>query len=224
MQPEILYQDRDILVCVKPIGVLSQADGAGGISLPALLSEQGDLHVVHRLDFGVGGVMVYAKNSRAAAALSTAIQQKLLQKEYLAAVHGCPAPEVGEMRDLLFRDARKNKTFVVDRLRKGVKDAALDYQTLCAGAEKSLVQVRLHTGRTHQIRVQFASRRLPLWGDGKYGASDNGCPVGLWSFRLKFRHPTTGKPMVFAALPPASKPWDAFDREILEKVLVDEKN
>ena len=219
MQPEILYQDRDLVVCVKPVGVLSPPDGKDDETLMDLLAEvcaQSDgrpvhLHPVHRLDRGVGGVMVYAKNPTAAAKLSTAIQQNQLSKEYFALVHGVPAENSGELRDLLFRDAGKNKTFVVNRLRKGVKEAVLDYRTLFADGERALVLVHLHTGRTHQIRVQFASRKHPLWGDGKYGGSDNGCPIGLWSFRLKFSHPRTGEKLIFCAFPPAAKPWDTLD-------------
>ena len=149
---EILFSDRDIVLCVKPVGLDSE------IQMPAALKETlgGEIYPVHRLDKNVGGVMVFARTQAAAASLSKAIQEGNLIKEYVALVHGTP-PESGDWEDLLWKDSRKNKVFVVKRMRGGVKKARLEFTRLTSG-EESLVRIRLHTGRSHQIRVQFASR------------------------------------------------------------------
>lgn len=207
----VLYSDAQVVVCVKPAGVLSQDAGPG--SLPQLLKAQLGLDYitpVHRLDRDVGGVMVYAPSPEGAAGLSRAVQARTLEKTYLAVLRGVPEAPSGVLEDLLFHDQRRNKTYVVDRPRKGVKDASLSYTVLETAGARTLVQVQLHTGRTHQIRVQFASRKLPLVGDGKYGGREPGTPLGLWSHRLTFPHPATGKPMIFTQRPPDSAPWNAF--------------
>lgn len=205
---EILYEDKFIIVCVKDAGVLSESGG-----MPELLKESTgakDIFCVHRLDKDVGGVMVYAKTSRAAGKLSAAIARKDLRKEYLAVVEG-QVPECGTMRDLLFHDVRKNKTYVVDRERKGVKEALLDFRKLASADGLSLVYITLFTGRSHQIRVQFASRKMPLAGDGKYGSHHREMPLGLWAYSLTFPHPVTGKTMCFKKSPPSLSPWNGFD-------------
>ena len=163
---DILYSDRDLAVCIKPVGLDSE------LQVPAALKEQlgGEVFPIHRLDKNVGGVMVYARTKQAAAALSKAVQEGTMVKEYVAMVHGTP-PESGDWEDLLWKDSKKNKVFVVNRQRAGVKKARLEYRTLRSGDE-SLVRVRLHTGRSHQIRVQFSSRGYPLVGDHKYGSRD----------------------------------------------------
>ena len=198
----ILYQDNSILVCVKRPGILSQGAPGSGENLLALLSQQcgGETYPIHRLDRGVGGVMVSARTSRAAAALSQAVQQGKLVKEYLCLVSGAPEAAEGTFQDLLFHDSSRNKTFVVRRMRRGVKEAALDYRVLGTADGRSLVHVRLRTGRTHQIRVQFASRGMPLLGDRKYGGmpAEN---IALWSYRLSFPHPDTGVSMDFRRAP-----------------------
>ncbi|MBQ9148158.1 MAG: RluA family pseudouridine synthase [Oscillospiraceae bacterium] len=190
---EILYSDRDIAVCVKPVGLDSEAE------VPAALKEAlgGEIFTLHRLDKNVGGVMVYARNKSAAAALSKAIQEGAMVKEYVATVHGTP-PECGDWTDLLWKDSAKNKVFVVKRERRGVKKARLEFTRLRAG-ETSLVRIRLHTGRSHQIRVQFSSRGFPLVGDHKYGSRDEATAPLLFSCRITF--PLRGKQMVFEALP-----------------------
>ena len=190
---EILFSDRDIVLCVKPVGLDSE------IQMPAALKESlgGEIYPVHRLDKNVGGVMVFARTQTAAASLSKAIQEGKLIKEYVALVHGSP-PERGDWEDLLWKDSRKNKVFVVKRMRGGVKKARLEFTRLTSG-EESLVRIRLHTGRSHQIRVQFASRGYPLVGDHKYGARDNVPAPMLYSCKLTFPH--KGKLLEFEKLP-----------------------
>ena len=190
---EILFSDRDIVLCVKPVGLDSE------IQMPTALKETlgGEIYPVHRLDKNVGGVMIFARTQAAAASLSKAIQEGKLIKEYVALVHGNP-PESGDWEDLLWKDSRKNKVFVVKRMRGGVKKARLEFTRLTSG-EESLVRIRLHTGRSHQIRVQFASRGYPLVGDHKYGARDNVPAPMLYSCKLTFPH--KGKLLEFEKLP-----------------------
>ncbi len=190
---EIIFYDDNMIVCVKPVGL----DSEHGV--PDLLREElgGEVYTLHRLDLNVGGVMVYARNKETAAELSAAIQNGDMIKEYLAVVHGTPEAE-GDWEDLLYKDARKNKVYVVDRMRRGVKKARLEYKRLSKG-KTSLVRVRLHTGRSHQIRVQFASRKFPLVGDHKYGARDNEEAPLLYSCKLTF--PYKGKTVSYESTP-----------------------
>ena len=192
---EFLYHDRDLAVVLKPVGLDSES------ALPAALSAAlgGEVFTVHRLDLNVGGVMVYARTKAAAAALSHAIQDGAMVKEYVALVHGTPE-EQGDWSDLLLKDARKNKVFVVSRPRKGVKDARLTFSRLTGPhCEPTLVRIRLYTGRSHQIRVQFASRKHPLVGDHKYGARDNHTAPMLYSCCITF--PWQGRTLRFEHLP-----------------------
>ena len=200
---KILFEDKEIVVCIKDRGLLSQADMGGGKSMITELSAccKSEIYPLHRLDREVGGVMVYAKTKSAATVLSRDIAEHKFKKEYMALIHGEPQKEKGEMQDLLFKDSRKNKSYVVKRERKGVKKASLEYEILETNREKSVVLVKLHTGRTHQIRVQFASRKMPLLGDKKYGAKDNAEIMGLWCYRITFNHPVTGKEMIFCQEP-----------------------
>ena len=202
---EILYEDPSVIVCIKPRGVSSQADKNGGESMVTILSEHtgGEIFPVHRLDKETGGVMVYAKTKKAAAALSRDIAEHKFHKEYLALVHGVPEKSEDTLFDLLFHDRAKNKSYAVKRERSGVKKAELEYKLLetkeIKGEKYSLLRVVLHTGRTHQIRVQFASRKMPLSGDRKYGAQDGEKNLGLWAAKLKFTHPETGETLEFTA-------------------------
>ncbi len=177
---DFLYYDSDIAVVIKPVGL----DAEQEVSAAIQDTLGGEVFTVHRLDKNVGGVMVYARTRSAAAQLSKAIQNGSMVKEYVALVHGCP-PECGEWEDLLWKDSIKNKVFVVLRERKGVKKARLAFTRLQAG-EQSLMHIRLYTGRSHQIRVQFASRGFPLVGDHKYGARDETDAPMLFSSRLTF--------------------------------------
>ncbi len=215
--PTILYQDNHLLLVEKPVGLSSQSV-EGGDSLPHRLEQAGlPVKPVHRLDKPTGGVMVYARTDHAAAKLSALVgQHDRFQKEYLAVVQGYPDKAEGTLTDLLYHDVRRNKSFVVNRPRKGVREAVLDYAVLESITTDegvfSLVRVRLHTGRTHQIRVQFASRKMPLYGDSRYGGA-KGKALGLWSHRLTLPHPVTGKELSAVSCPDwENAPWCYFKK------------
>ena len=190
---EILFHNNDLVVCIKPVGMDSEHQ------MPDALKEalSGEIFTVHRLDRNVGGVMVYARTKGAAAALSRAVQEGSMVKEYVAMVHGTP-PEEGDWEDLLWKDSAKNKVFVVKRLRGGVKKARLEFRRLTEG-ETSLVRVRLHTGHSHQIRVQFSSRGFPLVGDHKYGSRAERTDPMLYSCKITF--PYKGNDFAFESMP-----------------------
>ena len=209
---DILYTDQSIIVCIKRSGELSQAGKPGEKSLLTQLEEQlgAPIYPVHRLDRETGGLMVYARTREAAARLSDAIARHELEKEYVCIVRGAPQEDKGEYRDLLLHDKQRNKVFVVDRMRGGVKEAILSYRILEKREDTSLVRVRLQTGRTHQIRVQFSSRKTPLIGDGKYGGGKG--ELALWSCHLAFRHPKTGEKLCFERMP-AGGVWADYDFE-----------
>ena len=190
---EIITENRDYAVIIKPVGMDSEHE------VPAELKNAlgGEVFPIHRLDKNVGGVMVYARTRKAAADLSRAVQEGTLVKEYRAMVHGTPA-EGGVLEDLLFKDSTKNKVFVVKKERKGVKKASLEFTRLTSG-DTSLLHIKLHTGRSHQIRVQFASRGFPLVGDHKYGSRDGATAPMLYSCRLTF--PWKGQEKTYEAFP-----------------------
>ena len=209
---ELIYQDQDIVVCIKPARVLS-TDEPGG--LPELVREalgdpKADVRTVHRLDRVVSGLMVLARNARAASELSRQIREDEFGKEYQAVVHGIPMQTSGILRDLLGRDKARKMTYVADAPAKGVQEAVLDYVVQAKTQEYSKVRICLHTGRTHQIRVQFASRGLPLVGERKYSTLDDPCEIALWSCCLSFTHPATGEKMEFTKEPPLVWPWTIF--------------
>ena len=213
---EILYQDTCFLVCIKPARVLS-TDERGG--LPELVREalgdpKADVRTVHRLDRVVSGVMVLARSANAASELSRQIREDQFRKEYLAVVHGRPENPEGTLHDLLARDKARRMTFVAEAPGKGVQEAALSYRVLEYANGMSLVRVRLHTGRTHQIRVQFSSRGMPLVGERKYAVLDDPCEIALWSAKIGFYHPETGEWAEFSKEPPAVFPWTEFGKII----------
>ena len=206
---ELIHVDRDIVVCIKPPRVLS-TDEPGG--LPDLVREalgdpKANIRTVHRLDRVVSGLMVLARTNKAAAELSRQIREDLFEKEYLAVLHGVPAEHAGILRDLLLRNKAERKTYVVQELGKDVQEAILNYRLLSRTDAMSKVAIELITGRTHQIRAQFSSRDLPLVGDRKYSLYEDDCEIALWSHRIAFDHPYTGKRMEFVQQPPDTYPW-----------------
>ena len=215
----IIYYDNNIIVCIKPAGVIS-TDEEGG--MPQLLREAlGDenaaIRAVHRLDQVVSGLMVYAQSNAAASELSRQIRCGEFHKSYLAVVHGVPEERKGRFEDILLRSKEKRKTFVINKPARGAQNAILDYELLGSNGERSLVAIELITGRTHQIRAQFSHRRLPLLGDRKYGAGEDDCRIALWSYSLSFLNPETGKRMNFRVKPPREYPWSDFDTSLFPK-------
>ncbi len=215
MNVHILYEDRDLTLIKKPAGVPSQPDPSGQEDLlSAIQATRPAARLIHRLDTPTGGVMVFGLNPTSSARLCALVQDHdSFQKEYLAVLSGTPAEREGRMTDHLYHDKSKNKAFVTDGKRKGSKEAVLDYRILSVAPNGyALALVRLHTGRTHQIRVQFASRGFPLVGDGKYGSREKAPYIGLWAVRLTLPHPKTGKILSASALPDTTmSPWSAFD-------------
>lgn len=209
---EIVYQDNRIVVAIKPAGVLSTDEANGMPDLLRAALGTDCIRTVHRLDAQVSGLMVYARSVRAAALLSEQIRTRRFHKEYLAVIHGRPEKDRGSFRDLLCRDTVRRITCVAQVPGRDVREALLDYTVLDSCEGYSLVRVLLHTGRSHQIRVQFASRGFPLVGDRKYGLPADCCPIALWSSCLQFDHPQTGQPMRFAHNPPETPPWTWFGK------------
>ena len=208
----IIHTEDSFVVCIKPPRVLSTDEPGGmpGLVREALGDENACVRTVHRLDRMVSGLMVLARTPLAASELSRQIRDGEFDKEYLAVVHGIPEETRGRFTDLLWRSKPERKTYVVTQPAKGVQEAILDYQTLDVTGSASKVKIHLITGRTHQIRAQFSSRGLPLYGDRKYSLSEDGCEIALWSARLAFHHPVTGAPVEFSALPPSCFPWNLF--------------
>lgn len=210
---DIIFEDSSIVVCMKPAGLQSQG---GKNDLVAMLDgyfennePSAKAYPVHRLDRETAGIMVFAKNSLSAAKLSAQIAEGKMKKHYYAVVQGKPENESGILKDLLFHDRQKNKTFTVKKGRKGVKEASLEYKAVGHANGLSMLDILLHTGRTHQIRVQFASRKMPLYGDGKYGGGSG--KLALFAYKLEFSHPITKGPLCFTAKPDANEyPWNMF--------------
>ena len=209
---EFLYCDEDIVVAIKPPRVLSTDEPGGMPELvrAALGDEKADVRTVHRLDRVVSGLMVLARNPYAASELSRQIREDRFEKEYVAVLHGHPGEDSATLRDLLLRDKRERKTYIVTEGAKGVQEAILDYYVTGKTGDMSRVRIRLQTGRTHQIRAQFSGRNLPLVGDRKYSLLEDDCEIALWSYRLKFTHPVTGETLEFTKEPPSIYPWDQF--------------
>ena len=206
---DFIYQDPHIVVCVKPARVLSTDEPGGMPELvrQALGDPAADVRTVHRLDRVVSGLMVLARSAQAASELSRQIREDQFQKEYMAVIHGHPETHQGTMTDLLLRDKQERKTYIVQEPAKGVQEAILHYQVISSTEEFSRVRIQLVTGRTHQIRAQFSGHGMPLVGDRKYSTLEDPCEIALWSCRLAFTHPVTGKPMEFSLEPPEIYPW-----------------
>ncbi len=219
IRPAILTRHDSYAVVLKPAGVLSESGTPAKPGMTDLLARElnvpaASVYPVHRLDREVGGIMVYALNAETAAFFSRAVSEQRFQKTYLAVVPGVPDPPDGVWTDLLYHDSGRNKTYVVDRMRKGVRKAELDYRTLETahpdGKTFSLLEIHLHTGRTHQIRVQCASRGLPLPGDRRYGGMPSAW-ICLYSFRLAFPSPSGKGTVTRTAPPPDSGLWSEFE-------------
>ena len=206
---DLLYVDSDIVLCLKPPRVLSTDEPGGMPDLvrQALGNPNTDVRTVHRLDRVVSGLMVLARSAQAASELSRQIREGEFDKEYLAVLHGIPAENKGTLRDLLLRNKEEKKTYVVQEPGKDVQEAILNYELLSKGEEMSKVRIELVTGRTHQIRAQFSGRDLPLVGDQKYSLYSDDCEIALWSHKIAFNHPFTGKRMEFVQEPPEVYPW-----------------
>ena len=213
------YEDKYLIVCEKPVGVLSAPEPGKRQNMPTLLQRQTRAYridVIHRLDQPVGGVMVYSKSSKATPGLYKQMAEHRFVKEYLAVITGIPTAPEGEWEDWLLKDTARCKSRVVRPGTPGAKNTRLTYRVLQTvvhnGKPLTLVRIQLYTGRTHQIRVQFSSRRLPLLGDEKYGGPPmDGKGLPLWSCHLCFTHPVTGKEVDATSLPPKTYPWNLFD-------------
>ena len=211
---DIVYEDEYIIVVNKPVGLSSQKDEQQSMVMELELLKSQTIYPVHRLDKMVSGLIVYARDSKTAGKLSKAVANSFFEKDYLAVVENTYEDNKGSLTDLLFYDRKKNKSFVVNRERNGVKEARLTYMVLDQKDNKALVKVHLLTGRTHQIRVQFANSGHPLCGDGKYGSKDNHCTVALHSHTLTFKHPVTNRLMYFQSYPEIKYPWNLFENNM----------
>lgn len=217
----IIHKENHFVICTKSPGISSQVSNDGKESMLDVIAKElgvtpADIHPLHRLDNPVGGTMVYATTKEGARELGKLVSENHMQKRYLAVICGEPEDKEGVFKDLLFKDSSKNKSYVVKRMRKGVKEASLEYKTIATneyeGNTFSLVEILLHTGRTHQIRVQFASRKMPLVGDRRYGSGKDGMPLGLWSYSLDFANPFNhGKEEHYEIMPDKTNlPWSIF--------------
>ncbi len=213
MELNVIYEDNHIIVVEKPVGIPTQADISGDVDMYTLVKEYirkkynkpGNVFVgiVHRLDRPVGGIMVFARTSKGASRLSEEIRNRNFKKTYLAVVSGLLKEKKGTLENYLLKDESKNKSFVVSKDTKGAKIARLDYEVISENKKDntSVVKVELHTGRHHQIRLQFASIGHPLVGDSKYGKDNGKSNVKLWAYKLSFKHPTRDEIMEFKLEP-----------------------
>lgn len=203
----IVYFDDNIVVAVKPYGVLSASGNSDNNDMISILKKEisKEIYPVHRLDRTTGGLMVFACNKESAAQLSAQISDHLFDKEYMVAAKGESDMDIGQMNDIIFFDRFKNKSYIVKKERKGAKKASLNYEKLEAadlqGYKASLYKVKLLTGRTHQIRVQFASRNMPLLGDRRYGSDYVSDDIAIWSYKIGFLDPKDKNYMEFTSKP-----------------------
>ena len=221
---KVIYEDNHLLVVEKPVNILSQGDDTNDKDMVNLLknyvkekyNKPGNVFIglVHRLDRPVGGVMVFAKTSKAASRLSEQVRNKSFKKTYRAVIHGTMNKKEDTLKDYLYKNKKTNMVSVVNKNHKEAKNAELDYETLQSKNKFSLVQIDLKTGRPHQIRVQFASRKHPLFGDQRYGQDVNkvGQQIALGSYKIEITHPTTKEKMEFICEPPKEYPWDLFSK------------
>ncbi|BAQ10734.1 pseudouridine synthase [Bacillus sp. OxB-1] len=224
MDIRILYEDNHLLIVEKPPNIPVQEDRTGDKDLLTLLKEDikvrfskpGNVYLglVHRLDRPVGGVMVFAKTSKAASRLADELRRQAIGRTYVAVVRGTPAKKKGKLVHYLVKDARENKVHVVDAKQKDAKQAVLDYEVIASSDQLSLLSVNLHTGRPHQIRVQLAAIGCPLYGDQKYGVGVNrpGQQIALWAQSLKLTHPTKKEEVSIQSSPPLEYPWNLFNK------------
>lgn len=220
---KVIYEDNHLLVVEKPVNILSQGDDTNDKDMVNLLKDYvknkynkpGNVYIglVHRLDRPVGGVMVFAKTSKAASRLSEQVRNKTFKKTYRAVIHGTMNKNKDTLKDYLYKNKKTNMVTVVNKNHKEAKDAILNYETLGTKQGFSLVEIDLKTGRSHQIRVQFASRRHPLFGDQRYGQDVNkvGQQISLWSHKIEIVHPTTKEKLEFTCEPPNEYPWNLFE-------------
>ncbi|WP_425414532.1 RluA family pseudouridine synthase [Paenibacillus pinihumi] len=226
----ILYEDNHLLVVVKPPGIPSQEDESGDPDMLTLLKQDLKLRynkpgnvflgLVHRLDRPVGGVMLFAKTSKAASRMSEAVRSRSFDKTYAAVVTGHPGKNAARLKHYLVKDSRTNTVACFPSPAPGSKEALLDYATVASDSKYSLVAIKLHTGRPHQIRVQLASIGCPLAGDHKYGSSQSKpghSSIALWSTSIRVDHPVTKESMLFSSTPPLDKPWSIWSADVLEQ-------
>lgn len=222
MKIPILFEDNHLLVVEKPVNIPVQEDDSRDRDMLTILKEDikiryqkpGNVYLglVHRLDRPVGGVMVFAKTSKAASRLSDVLRKREMDRTYLAVVRGVPQKKKGLLEHYLSKDTRKNIVTAVQANHADAKKAVLEYEVISSTEQLSLLSIRLHTGRSHQIRVQLSTSGWPLYGDQKYGQHVNqpGQQIALWSHALEFPHPTTKENVEILSQPPNEYPWNLF--------------
>ena len=216
---DVIYEDNHIIVVKKQPNIPSQADKTEDMDMLTLVKEYikekydkpGNVYLglVHRLDRPVGGVMVFAKTSKAASRLSDQVREKVFKKKYLAVVDGKPEEDKGTLEDYLYKDERNNMSKVVNKEKKNSKLAKLDYEVLKHNEVKNLtlLKINLHTGRHHQIRVQLSHFGHSIFGDQKYGTRGQGKQIALWAYKLTIEHPITKEEMIFLGVPEPIGSW-----------------